>query len=371
MKKIAIILGTRPEAIKLIPVYLSLKQSRTIEPTLISTGQHKEMLQQIFLFFEIAPELELNVMTANQNLSQLTGKLFASLGQLFDEKNYDGIIVQGDTTTAMVTSLVGFYHKIKIIHVEAGLRTYNKFSPFPEEINRKIISTVGDIHFTPTEKASAILAREMINKDIYMVGNTVVDSVKIGLKKISNQKISYQKYFDSVYDQDRKAILITGHRRESFGEGFREICNAINSLASTYPELEFIYPVHLNPNVQKVVYENLGDKKNIHLIDPLPYDQLLYLMSKSHIILTDSGGIQEEAPSLNVPLVVLRDTTERPEGIDAGCAILGGTEQQGIERAFHRIYSDANLYKQMAMADNPYGNGTSSEKIREVLERIL
>lgn len=362
MKKIAIVLGTRPEAIKLIPVYLALVKSTKFEPVLISTGQHKEMLAPIFDFFEVHPEISLDVMVKNQSLSKLTGNLFSSLEMKIDFSAYWAVIVQGDTTTAMVVSMVSFYNKIQVIHVEAGLRTFNKYSPFPEDTNRRIIGLVADFHFAPTEESKEILIKEKAN-NVYMVGNTVIDSLLLALNRVRQDENKYFDKFKSIYNPEKPLILITGHRRENFGSGFQNICSAIGYLAKKYESIQFIYPLHLNPNVKDVVSKSLGKVNNIKLIDPLPYDEIIFLMSRSKLILTDSGGIQEEAPSLGVPLIVMRDTTERPEGIEAGCAVLAGTSRQRIIDEFEKIYEDEILYKQMSQTKNPYGNGTASKQI--------
>ncbi|QNF33817.1 UDP-N-acetylglucosamine 2-epimerase (non-hydrolyzing) [Adhaeribacter swui] len=372
MKQIAIVLGTRPEAIKLIPLYLKFKESKFFNPVLISTGQHKEMLEQIFSFFNLWPDIELNVMSNNQGLSGLTSILFQKLEEVISRYKFDGIIVQGDTSTAMVGSMVCFYNKVKVIHIEAGLRTYDKFSPFPEEVNRRIIGLVADFHFAPTEKAAKALEKENLN-GIYIVGNTVIDSLILAMKKIAADEEKYKTNLEISFPdfENKRLVLVTGHRRENFGKGFEEICKALAMLADKHKELSFVYPVHLNPNVRQTVFKFLQEYKNIHLIDPLPYDQLLYLMSKSVLILTDSGGIQEEAPSLNIPLIVMRDNTERPEGIEAGCAVLAGTTASNIVNLFKRIYEDQKTYNKMAQAVNPYGDGKSAERIVQVLEKEL
>lgn len=372
MKQVAIILGTRPEAIKLIPLYLELKENKSFKPVLISTGQHKEMLDQIFSFFDIQPDIQLNVMSPNQGLAGLTSLLFQKLEEVVSKHKFDGIIVQGDTSTAMVGAMIGFYNKVKVIHVEAGLRTYDKFSPFPEEINRRIIGLVADFHFAPTEKAAKALEKESL-EGVYMVGNTVIDSLLWAMKKIEADEEKYQNNIKTSFPglENKRLVLVTGHRRENFGKGFEEICRALASLADKYKELAFVYPVHLNPNVRETVFKYLDGYDNIHLIDPLPYDQLLYLMSKSILILTDSGGIQEEAPSLNIPLIVMRETTERPEGIEAGCAVLAGITACNIVNSFVQIYEDQTVYSKMTEAANPYGDGKSAEKIVGILEEAF
>ena len=362
-----IVLGTRPEAIKLIPVYLACKNYPNLETILVSTGQHREMLDQIFGFFGTRPDIDLSVMTKNQTLSSLTSTLFTRLDEIATKMQPDCIVVQGDTTTAMVASMLGFYHQTQVAHVEAGLRTGNKFSPFPEEVNRRIIGITADIHFTPTGSATKALELEGVN-NIFQVGNTVVDSLLLCYEKVNESISKYINKFSHFLQDQKKMVLITGHRRESFGRGFESICLALSTLAQKYSELQFVYPVHLNPNVRTVVYEKLKKNNNIFLIDPLPYDELVYIMSKSCIILSDSGGIQEEAPSLNVPLIVLRDTTERPEGIEAGCSVLAGTDHINIINAFESIYGSKDLYDKMSNVENPYGDGKSSERIAKILD---
>ncbi|MCP4440200.1 MAG: UDP-N-acetylglucosamine 2-epimerase (non-hydrolyzing) [Aureispira sp.] len=368
--QVAIIVGTRPEAIKLIPVYLAMQKSETLEPVLISTGQHKEMLAQIFTFFGVQPNIELDVMLQGQTLTQLTARIVDRLGNHIAENNYKTVIVQGDTTTAFIAGLVAYYHQIPVGHVEAGLRTYDKYSPFPEEVNRRLIGTFAQFNFAPTSKAVEALKKENID-GIYMVGNTVVDSLLLCYEKVQKQEASYEQEFGYLWEGKEKLTLITGHRRESFGEGFLNMCRAIRRIAERYEDMTFVYPVHLNPNVKKVVHEELSGITNVQLIQPLPYDKLIYLMSKANMILTDSGGIQEEAPTFDVPIVVMRNKTEREEGIEAGCAVLAGTTEEGIVSHFTKIMDDADLYAQMTKAKNPYGDGTTSQQIVEILEKYF
>jgi len=363
-KKFAIVLGTRPEAIKLIPVYLELKK-RGSTVDLVSTGQHRSMLDQIFQFFGITPDVSLEVMVHDQTLSGLTARLTNSLQECFEAGKYDVVIVQGDTTTAMVASLVAYYNHLVVAHVEAGLRTYNKYSPFPEEINRQVISRIADRHFAPTKFAGEILNKEQ-TKGVHVVGNTVIDSLLFCLDKVTEQENCYKEKFPLLAKYE-KLVLITGHRRESFGKGFDEICRAIKVLSQQYPRILFYYPVHLNPNVKNKVHNILANIPNVYLGEPLPYDELVYLMSRSFIILTDSGGIQEEAPSLNVPVLVMRETTERPEGVEAGCSKLVGTNMQKIVESFEELMNVPQKYQQMARAMNPYGDGRSAQRITDIL----
>lgn len=372
MKKVVIILGTRPEAIKLLPLFLYLKTNSKelgLQPLLLSTGQHKEMLSQIFSFFGVKADFDLSVMSKDQTLTSLTAKLVSELGAILEKIQPQLVIVQGDTTTAMVGSLVAFYQRIRVAHVEAGLRTYNRFSPYPEEVNRQLIGVIADYHFAPTDKAAEILKKEGKTK-VYQVGNTVIDSLMLCLQKVRTSKDDYRQRFSQTLDNEY-LVLVTGHRRENFGEGLGNVCDALITLADRYPNINFMYPVHLNPNVKNVVEEKLKDTINIKLFPPLPYDELIFIMSQSHIILTDSGGIQEEAPSLNVPLLVMRNTTERQEGIEAGCAKLVGTERDKIIDVFVRVHETKELYDAMSQTSNPYGDGKSSSYISHKLSNLL
>jgi UDP-N-acetylglucosamine 2-epimerase (non-hydrolysing) len=370
MYKVAILAGTRPEAIKMIPVYLAFKNTSFFHPILVSTGQHKEMLEQIFNFFHVKPDIELNVMTANQSLNELTSLLFQKIGSSLKEIQPDILLVQGDTTSAMVGALAAFYEKVAVGHIEAGLRTYNKYSPYPEEVNRQLISRVADLHFAPTTSAAEALKKEGI-RGIRLTGNTVVDSLMHCIGKVKMEENKYIEKFASFIQEGKKLVLVTGHRRESFGEGFQEICLAIQKLALANPDFNFVYPVHLNPNVRKPVFESLDEIQNVFLIDPVPYDEMVFLMNAAFIILTDSGGIQEEAPSLGKPLIVMRDTTERPEGVSAGCAVLAGNKADSIIHHFNKISGDLNLYQKMSAVDNPYGDGKASEKIVQFVKDFL
>jgi UDP-N-acetylglucosamine 2-epimerase (non-hydrolysing) len=367
-KRVLIICGTRPEAIKLVPVYLILRNEATFEVKFISTGQHKSMLKQILDFYEITPDIDLDVMKPNQTLSQLTASVINKMHDLFNENQCDIVIVQGDTTTAFATALGAFYHKKFIVHVEAGLRTHSKYFPFPEEINRKLITQLADLHLAPTDDSKENLIREGC-KNVHNVGNTVIDSLKLCLERILDNVKPYNDKFSYLNDS-QKVILVTCHRRESFGQGIEEICDALKDLAKKYQNFVFVYPVHYNPNVTGPVFELLSNIDNIKLIEPLPYDELIYLMSRSFLILTDSGGIQEEAPSLNIPVVVLRNETERMEGVLAGCSILAGNNKERIIEITENIIDDEAQYMRMSEVTNPYGDGKSSERIKELLKTI-
>jgi UDP-N-acetylglucosamine 2-epimerase (non-hydrolysing) len=309
-------------------------------------------------------------MQPDQTLAKMTSLMFEKMDECIRQVKPDLLMVQGDTTSAMVAALVAFYAGIKVAHVEAGLRSFNKLAPFPEEVNRKIISQVADAHFAPTNITYTNLKNESA-ENVHVVGNTVIDSFLMGKMKIDQHVGDYKARFEKIFDLQKKLILITAHRRESFGEGLRNICEAILNLSQKHPECEFVFPVHLNPNIKNAVHAMLSNQANVHLLMPVQYDEMIFLMANSFIILTDSGGIQEEAPSLNIPLIVLRDVTERPEGIEAGCAILGGTEASKIVEVFENIYNNSSLYTRMQKAPNPYGDGQTSQRIRNILEQWL
>jgi len=366
MKKLLFIFGTRPEAIKMAPViHECYKHPNQLETKICITGQHKEMLDQVLDFFQLKGDYDLELMKPDQTLFDLTSKGLLAIQKVLNEYEPDIVIVQGDTTTALAGALAAFYKKTKLAHVEAGLRSGDKYSPFPEEINRKMISLVTDLHFAPTQKAVDNLQHENVSKGIYLTGNTVIDALLWTAEKVRNEN-GYAKAFPFL-KENNKIVLITGHRRESFGEPFENICDAILSLATKYPEAQFIYPVHLNPNIQKVVKKKLSDQKNIFLIHPLDYPHLVWLMDRSSFILTDSGGIQEEAPTLGKPVLVMRDVTEREEGITAGTAILVGTSKEKIIAESIKLMEDKDAYDNMSKAVNPYGKGDSAKQIVEIL----
>jgi len=371
-KNTLFIFGTRPEAIKLAPLIKEFEKfPHKFNIYVCSTGQHKEMLNQVLDFFKIKPHYNLNVMTDNQSLYDLTSILIKKIEYVIEDSNPDIIFVQGDTTTAFVGALAGFYNKRIVAHVEAGLRSYKKYSPFPEEINRVLISRLADIHFAPTERAKNNLNEEGIHKNIWVVGNTVIDALLLGLQLIKTENNEeYYNYFKFI-DFSKKIILVTGHRRESFGKPFENICFALKEIANCFKDVEIVYPVHLNPNVRTPVNRILGDHERIHLIDPLDYPKLIWLMYKSYIILTDSGGIQEEAPSLGKPVLVMRDVTERIEGIEAGTAKLVGTSKDKIVEEVSRLITDKEEYNKMAKAGNPYGDGKTSRRIVNIINEIF
>jgi UDP-N-acetylglucosamine 2-epimerase (non-hydrolysing) len=374
-KKILSIFGTRPEAIKMAPVIKELeKHGDKIRCLVCVTAQHRQMLDQVIDLFGIKPDVDLNLMEDNQTLSQITARTLIALDDVFKEIKPDWVLVQGDTTTTMVASLVAFYHGVRIGHIESGLRTYNKKAPFPEEINRRMTSVVADLHFAPTEKAKQNLLKEGVDeKRIFVTGNTVIDALLMIVERQSKPEVQekWNRYFGDKFgisfDNGRRQILVTGHRRESFGKGLENICNALREIAHSYKDVEIIYPVHLNPNVQEPVRRILNDTKRVHLIPPLDYEPFVYLMSKSYLILTDSGGIQEEAPSLGKPVLVMRETTERPEAVKAGTARLVGTDQNKIISETNLLLSNKETYLAMSVSENPYGHGKASHNIIKIL----
>ncbi len=374
MKKVSVIFGTRPEAIKLSPVILGLREQADFEPHICVTAQHRELLDQVLSVFGVKPDVDLDLMRPNQTLSDLTARAISALDGYFNDYKPDVVLVQGDTTTVCAASLVAFYHRIKVGHVEAGLRTWSKYSPFPEEINRVLTTHLADFHFAPTEKARANLLREGIPHDrIYLTGNTVIDALHIAVRKVRKRRPDIPGLPGELVNHtpERPLVLITGHRRESFGPGFESICKAISVLAGRFPDTAFVYPVHLNPNVREPVFRILADRGNIYLIEPLSYLPFVWLMDRSTLILTDSGGIQEEAPSLGKPVFVMREVTERPEGIEAGTAKLIGTDAPRIIEGVSTLLTDRKAYSDMAQKSNPYGDGMASKRILEALSNDL
>jgi UDP-N-acetylglucosamine 2-epimerase (non-hydrolysing) len=376
-KTILSIFGTRPEAIKMASVIIELeKHQDKIRSLVCVTAQHRQMLDQVLDLFKIKPDFDLNLMQENQKLSQLTADVLISLEGLFCEIKPDWVLVQGDTTTTMAASLVAFYHRIKIGHIEAGLRTNNKYAPFPEEINRRMTSVIADLNFAPTERAKQNLLREGVDeKRIFVTGNTVIDALLMIVKRQSQPGIreKWNHYFCDAFgisfDNGKRQILVTGHRRESFGKGLENICNALREIAYSYEDVEIIYPVHLNPNVQEPVRRILDSRERIHLIPPLDYEPFVYLMSKSYMILTDSGGIQEEAASLGKPVLVMRETTERPEAVEAGTGRIVGTDMNKIISETRLLLNDKETYSAMSVVRNPYGDGNAGSRILNLLSQ--
>jgi UDP-N-acetylglucosamine 2-epimerase (non-hydrolysing) len=375
MRKILVIFGTRPEAIKMAPVIIKLRaKSRELRTIVCVTAQHRQMLDQVLEIFQIRPDYDLGIMKQNQSLFDVTVNGLKKLENILKKEKPDIILVQGDTTTTFIASLAAYYLKIKIGHIEAGLRTKDKFNPFPEEINRRLTDCLADLYFVHTEKAKENLLKEGVDKGkIFLTGNTVIDALQIIVKKQNNkmiQKKIEQRFFSNygISFDNKKLILVTGHRRESFGRGFENICKGLKKIALKNQDIQIIYPVHLNPNVQKPVRKILSSIPNVHLIEPLDYFTFVWLMNRAYLILTDSGGIQEEAPSLGKPVLVMRKKTERTEGIVVGTAKLVGTESEKIYSEAIRLLENIRLYQKMSKAVNPYGDGKAAQRICELIE---
>jgi UDP-N-acetylglucosamine 2-epimerase (non-hydrolysing) len=366
--KILFVFGTRPEAIKMAPLIKEFEAYReSFQTGVCVTAQHREMLDQVLGFFDISPDYDLDLMRPDQSLFDVTADGLKGLERVFGEYGPDLVFVQGDTTTAFVGALAGYYNKIKVAHLEAGLRSGDRYSPFPEEMNRVMAGHLSDYHFAPTERAARNLAGEGITENVWVVGNSVIDALFLGLQIVRDHEDGdFYEFFRHV-DFSRRIILVTGHRRESFGEPFKDICNALGNITDAFADVEVVYPVHLNPNVRRPVNEILNDRKRVHLIEPLDYPRLIWLMEKSYIVLTDSGGIQEEAPSLGKPVLVMREVTERMEGIEAGTAKLVGTSREKILHETEGLLTDGKLYDKMSSAANPYGDGRTSKRIIEIL----
>lgn len=367
MRHILLVFGTRPEAIKMAPVIRELRRyPEEFETIVCVTGQHRQMLHQVLRLFDIEPDYNLDIMRPRQSLTEITCRVLEGVGAILTKARPDWVLVQGDTTTCMAAALAGAYAGTRVAHVEAGLRTWDKGSPFPEEINRQVTSVLCDRHFAPTQGSRANLLREGVGDDrIFVTGNTVIDAlleVAGRLRKDEALRVEMRKRYSFLRDEKR-LVLITGHRRESFGEGFRRICGALRHLALTHDDVEFVYPVHMNPNVSEPVQEILGGINSVHLIEPQDYLPFVYLMDRAFLILTDSGGVQEEAPSLGTPVLVLRDTTERPEAIEAGTVRLVGTDQESIISETTRLLMNRGAWEKMSCAHNPYGDGHAAERI--------
>lgn len=378
MKKVLLVFGTRPEAIKMAPLVKELqKQKERIETVVCVTGQHREMLDQVLEIFDIKPDYDLNIMKRGQDLYDVTARVLTGMREVLKEINPDIVLVHGDTTTSTAAALAAFYQQIPVGHVEAGLRTHNIYSPWPEEMNRQITGRIATYDFAPTLLSKKNLLKENVPEDkIIVTGNTVIDALYWVVDKIKNDKaldieldmeLKCAGYDVGRLSNGKKLVLITGHRRENFGEGFIRMCNAIKTLTEKYPEVDFVYPMHLNPNVRKPIHEvfgkDLSDLDNMFFIEPLEYLVFVSLMEKSSIVLTDSGGIQEEAPGLGKPVLVMRNTTERPEALDAGTVKLVGTDYDKIVGEVSRLLDDETYYNQMSHAVNPYGDGLACERI--------
>ncbi len=379
MKKVLLVFGTRPEAIKMAPLVHEFKKHPDQFETLVCvTGQHREMLDQVLELFQIVPDVDLNIMKSGQDLYDVTSRVLLGMRDVLKELAPDVVLVHGDTTTSMAAALAAFYQQIPVGHVEAGLRTGNIYSPWPEEMNRLMTGRIATYHFSPTTLSKQNLLKENVNAEhIIITGNTVIDALhwvvnKIhleqGLRDRLHQSILNYGYDTDRLDKGKRLVLITGHRRENFGDGFLNICHAIASLAEKYPDVDFVYPMHLNPNVRKPVMEILGSgNPNVFLIEPLQYLQFVFLMEKSYLVLTDSGGVQEEAPGLGKPVLVMRDTTERPEAVGAGTVMLVGADRVRIEDGVSSLLENVTLYEKMSKAVNPYGDGLACQRIVDFL----
>ncbi len=374
MKKILIVFGTRPEAIKMAPLVKACQSEKSFETKVCVTAQHREMLDQVLNIFEIVPEYDLDLMKAGQDLYDVTSGVLLGMKEVLSEFKPDVVLVHGDTATTFAASLAAFYQQIKVGHIEAGLRTGNIYSPWPEEANRQLTTQITAYHFAPTQTSKENLLKENVNENnIAITGNTVIDALFLALNKIKSNPELETKIIETIQQQfpnnskfniqTSKFILVTGHRRENFGQGFINICGSLKTLAQNNPDIEIVYPVHLNPNVQKPVNEILSDTSNVHLIEPQQYEAFIYMMEKSYFIITDSGGVQEEAPSLGKPVLVMRDTTERPEALAAGTVKLVGTDPKTIITEAQKLLDDIHTYEEMSRASNPYGDGTACKKI--------
>lgn len=372
MKKILFLFGTRPEAIKMAPLIQTFSDDSNFEVKIAVSGQHREMLDQVLDFFSIHVDYDLNVMKPNQTLHQLTSDLVSRItDQILLKESFDFVFVQGDTTTVLAGAMAAFYQKIKVVHIEAGLRSFDMHAPFPEEMNRVLTSKLSDVHFCPTTSSAENLKRESIIKNVFVVGNTVIDALLMGLKKLTHQTqqtLFYEK--NKMINFSKKIILVTCHRRENFGTPYHEICDALMTLSNRYAtDIQIVYPLHLNPNIQKMAFDHLKSA-NIHLIDALDYPELIWMMDKSYFILTDSGGIQEEAPSLGKPVLVMRNVTERMEGIEAGNAVLVGSNKNKILSESEKLLQDKSYYNSFSKQSNPYGDGNASLKIKEIMSQF-
>ena len=376
MKKILIVFGTRPEAIKMAPLVKAFKNKNNFDTRVCVTAQHRQMLDQVLDIFEIVPEYDLNIMKAGQDLYDITANVLVGIRDVLTDFAPDVVFVHGDTSTTFSTSLAAYYAKVKVGHIEAGLRTYDIYSPWPEEGNRQLTGVLANYHFAPTAQSQQNLLKEGKDKNnIFVTGNTVIDALMYVLHRIDNQPELKQKIRAKISAQypletQRKVILVTGHRRENFGQGFINICEGLKQIALNHPEIDIVYPVHLNPNVQRPVNEILSNIENVYLIDPLQYEEFIYLMSQAYFIITDSGGIQEEAPSLGKPVLVMRDTTERPEAIAAGTVKLVGRDKETLVKEAEKLIHDKSEYEIMSRAHNPYGDGKACERIVHLIQEL-
>jgi len=362
-----LIIGTRPEGIKMAPVVHQCQAREEFDPIVCFTGQHREMLAQVSDYFNVQADIDLDLMLPNQTLAEITGRCIQAIDATIDRTEPDCVVAQGDTTTVMCASMAAFYRRLPFVHVEAGLRTYDLHSPWPEEFNRRVAGLTTTVHCAPTQRSADNLINEGVSpQNVHVTGNTVIDALMWTVERERNRSGHWCKKYPMLLENQR-VVLITGHRRENFGEGFQSICRAILFLADRFRDVQFVYPVHLNPKVREPVYSLLGSQSNIHLVEPASYPEFVWLMDRSHLILTDSGGVQEEAPSLRKPVLVMRDTTERPEAVDAGAVQLVGTSEFRIIRSVIRLLSDANEYRLRQLDENPYGDGRAAQRIVDVM----
>jgi UDP-N-acetylglucosamine 2-epimerase (non-hydrolysing) len=369
---VVVFAGTRPEGVKMAPVVRVLRETDGLRCSLVSTGQHREMLQRTLADFGLKPDIDLAVMQPDQTLASLSSRLFARVDEVLASLNPDWVLVQGDTTTVMVAALCAFYRGIRIGHVEAGLRSHDMLAPFPEELNRRVAGLVTKLHFAPTKASAANLMAERVSAEqIVVTGNTGIDALLQTAAVVRANPPRLPLDIQAFLEKHDRYVLITGHRRENFGQGFQSICQAISELSDTHSSVGFLYPVHLNPRVRGPVFSIVRDRANVLLTDPQEYRSFVYLMDRSHLLLSDSGGVQEEAPSLGKPVLVMRDVTERPEGIEAGCAELVGSSAERIFNRVTALLTDEGLYQAMARAQNPYGDGLSSQRIVQALIQQL
>ena len=370
--RVLLVFGTRPEAIKMAPLALAMKEDADFDCRVCVTAQHREMLDQVLALFELTPEYDLNIMQSEQTLNDITAKIITFIRPVLHDFEPDLVLVHGDTSTTFATALAAFYEQIPVGHVEAGLRTGNLYSPWPEEANRQLTGVLTRYHFAPTENSQSNLLKENTDpQHIFVTGNTVIDALLIIQDKISKSPALVEPLMQEYpfLSNDRRMLLVTGHRRENFGSGFQNICQALCEFAQENTSIDIVYPVHLNPNVKGPVNKLLGHVDNIHLITPQDYLPFVYLMTRAEVILTDSGGIQEEAPSLGKPVLVMRDTTERPEAVEAGTVKLVGTDKAEITRALNALFRDKDEYEKMSQAHNPYGDGKSSQRILTIIKK--
>lgn len=384
MKKVMLVFGTRPEAIKMCPLVKEFqKRSDEFETIVCVTGQHREMLDQVLQIFDVKPDYDLNIMKQGQDLTDVTARVLTGLRDVFKECRPDVVLVHGDTTTSMAGALAAFYAQIPVGHVEAGLRTHNIYSPWPEEMNRQITGRIASYNFAPTPLSESNLKGEKVQGQIFVTGNTVIDALHLVVDKLKNDKALAAEQINALknagydvtrLDEGKKLVLITGHRRENFGEGFISMVTAMKGLSEKYPDVDFVYPMHLNPNVRKPIHEVFGEDltayKNFFFIEPLQYLEFVYLMEKSTVVLTDSGGIQEEAPGLGKPVLVMRDTTERPEALESGTVHLVGTDYDKIVNEVSTLLDDSKAYEKMSKAVNPYGDGLACMRIVDIIAKI-